>query len=187
MVASVALCVLGTRSVLGTRVHTTAVAARATIRTIVIGAALDTSTRLEGIALQAWGALTISLVVVSIALGGHGTRVTNHARVHAFAVVALLVRAALVVRRTLTFDASDLRITGISGFARAHTVVIDDATIGVLATQAGTAAQAIDTRLGWGTVGIGRALGGGFGGWGRDERFTMRLKAMKINKECSLN
>lgn len=99
-------------------------------------------------------------MVVAIALGRDRTWVIDQAWVHTFTVEALLVGAALVVRRALALEASSLGVSRVAWLARAHTVVIHDSAVRVLATQARAATQTVDTRLGWGTVRVRRAFGG---------------------------
>lgn len=152
MVARVALRVLCARRIFSARINATAVSARATIGTVVIRSALYAPADLEGITFHSRGASAVGLVVVCVAFGRDRTRVTDQARVNTLAVEALLVGAALVVRRALSLDATRLGVTRVARLARAHAVVVHDATIRILAAQAWAAAQTIDAGLGWQAV-----------------------------------
>lgn len=84
-------------------------------------------------------------MIMSIAFGVNGTWVTDETGTHTFTVVTLLIVATLIIGGTLAFEATDLRIARVAGFARTDTIVIDNSTIRIFTTQTWTAAQTIDT------------------------------------------
>lgn len=91
-------------------------------------------------------------MVMTVALCGDSARIVNEARVNAFAVVALLIGAALIIRRAFTLEATRLRVSRVSRFACAYAVVVHNATISVFATQTRATAQSVNAGLGWSAV-----------------------------------
>lgn len=114
----------------------------------------DCNAFLEWIAFEAFWASTGGPVVVAVAFGIDGALIVNTARIDAFAVVALLLRAALVVRLAANLITTMLGVTGVAWTTRAYRVMILNAAIGIGATVTGVDAKLVYARFGRGAVGI---------------------------------
>lgn len=124
------------------------------IGAVVVGVALDGTALLEWIAFETFWASTGGTVVVAVAFGVDGALIVNTAWINAFPVVALHLRAALVVRLATNLITTKLGITGVARTACADGVMILNATIGIGATVAWVDAEFVDARFRRSAVGV---------------------------------
>lgn len=169
MIPGIALGVLSARRVLGARIHASTIPARATIGAVVVGTAFDSLAKLHRIAFQARCTSAVGTMIMSVAFCVNSAGIADQARINTLAVVTLLIIATLIVGGTFAFEAACLRVSGIAWLASAHSVMVNDSTICIFSTQTWATAQAVDAGLGRCAIGIGRTLGCGCGGYGREQ------------------
>lgn len=124
------------------------------IGAVIVGVTLGSNALLEWIALEAFRASTGRTMVVTVAFGIDGALIVIAARIDAFPVIALLLRAAFVVGLAANLITSIMVVTGVARTACTDGVVILNATIGIYATVAWVDAAFVNARFGRGAVGV---------------------------------
>lgn len=124
------------------------------IGTVIVGVTLDGSTLLEWIAFKAFWASTCGTVIGAVAFGVDGALIVNTAWIDAFSVVALRLRAALIVGLATNLITTKLGVTGVARTTRANRMMILNATIGIGATVARVDAEFVNARFGRAAIGV---------------------------------